>query len=97
LAEIKKVATDYSKNDAEVKVAITYLRGAEFKTVYSQVFALKKVEDLVNYLGNVGLHVVEFLNKFADYFGLQHFKPTKMEGGTKKLKLSINFYFSCFF
>jgi hypothetical protein len=81
LAEIKKVAVDYSKNDAEVKEAFKYLRGDEFKTVYTQVFALKEVRDLVNYLQNAGLHVVEFLNRFADFFGLPHFKPTRFEEG----------------
>jgi hypothetical protein len=66
-----------------VKEVFKYLRSAEFRTVYTQLFELKEVKDLGNYMETAGLQVVEFLNKFADFCGLPHFKSSKIDGRSR--------------
>nr|XP_029715095.1 protein G12-like [Aedes albopictus] len=75
LEKLVGVALRYLLTDAEFKEFFGYLQGAEFSTVWDQFFAMKEVEDVLNYLEDADLAVYDALNTVADFLGLNHVKP----------------------
>lgn len=75
--KLAKLALDYYEHDKEVQDAFAYLHSKEFSTVWDQLFAVKEVTNLLNYLEDAGLEVYEALNFVADFFGLNHVKPIR--------------------
>ncbi|XP_055589405.1 protein G12-like [Uranotaenia lowii] len=75
--ELAKLALGYFQNDKEIQDAFAYMQGKEFAAIWDQLFALKEVKDLLNYLEKAGLKVYDALNTVADFFGLNHVKPIR--------------------
>ncbi|EAT34670.1 AAEL013127-PA [Aedes aegypti] len=82
-ASTKSLKDDFQDFVNLLPEAFAYLQGKEFAAVWDQLFALKEVKEVLNYLEDAGLEVYELLNQVADFLGLNHVKPTK---GVKSLK-----------
>ncbi|EAT38998.1 AAEL009166-PA [Aedes aegypti] len=81
--KLTDLVVHYFTTDKEFQEAFAYLQGKEFDAVWDQLFALKEVKDVLNYLEDAGLEVYELLNQVADFLGLNHVKPVQ---GVKSLK-----------
>ncbi|EDS38794.1 G12 [Culex quinquefasciatus] len=86
--KLTSLALDYYANDKEVQAAFAYLQDKEFAAIWDQLFALKEIKDLLNYLQDAGLDVYHALNVVADLLGLSHVKPIRREGLMKTGGLS---------
>ncbi|XP_065078877.1 protein G12-like [Ochlerotatus camptorhynchus] len=73
--KIIDVALKYILTDKEVQEALQYLLGPEFSTIWDQVFALKEVRDVLDYLEQAGVDAYAFFNDLADLLGLNPIKP----------------------
>lgn len=73
--KILDVAFKYVLTDTEVQEALQYLLGPEFSTIWDQVFALKEVRDVLDYLEQAGVEAYAFFNDLADLLGLNPVKP----------------------
>ncbi|XP_053688461.1 protein G12-like [Sabethes cyaneus] len=73
--DIVNVAMRYFLTDKEVQAAVKYITGPEFAAVWDQVFALKEVRDVLNYLEAAGVHVYDALNELAKLIGVKPVKP----------------------
>lgn len=76
--EIVDVTIKYVLTDKDVQKALEYLLGPEFSTVWDQVFALKEVRDVLDYLEEAGVEAYAFFNDVASLFGLNQIKPSVM-------------------
>ncbi|XP_055535241.1 protein G12-like [Wyeomyia smithii] len=74
--EIVSVAMRYFLTDKEVQAAVQYITGPEFAAVWDQVFALKEVRDVLNYLEDAGVNVYDALNELAKLIGVKPVKPS---------------------
>ncbi|XP_058834675.1 protein G12-like [Topomyia yanbarensis] len=77
--EIINVALRYVLVDKEVQAAVQYITGPEFSTIWDQVFALKEIRDILDYLEEAGVHVYDALNDLANLIGVKPIKPSTVE------------------
>lgn len=73
--EIVDVSINYLLNDKDVQQALQYLYGPEFSSIWDQVFALKEVRDVLDYLELAGVEAYAFFNDIAALLGLGQIKP----------------------
>ncbi|XP_001661186.2 protein G12 [Aedes aegypti] len=73
--EIVDVTINYFLTDKDVQQALQYLLGPEFSAIWDQVFALKEVRDVLDYLEEAGVEAYAFFNDIAALLGLSQIKP----------------------
>ncbi|XP_053687122.1 protein G12-like [Sabethes cyaneus] len=76
--DIVAVAMRYFLTDKEVQAAVQYITGPEFAAVWDQVFALKEVLDILDYLEEAGVRAYDAVNELADLIGVKPVKPSLM-------------------
>ncbi|XP_055608939.1 protein G12-like [Uranotaenia lowii] len=75
--KIVNIALKYFLIDAEVKAAVEYILGPEFGTIWDQVFSLREVLDILDYLQDAGIDAYGAINDLADLIGVNHVEPSR--------------------
>ncbi|XP_053687119.1 protein G12-like [Sabethes cyaneus] len=76
LEDIVAVAMRYFLTDKEVQATVQYITGPEFAAIWDQLFALKEVLDILNYLEEAGVRAYDALDELADLIGVKPVKPS---------------------
>uniref|UniRef100_F4MI47 Putative microvillar-like protein 5 n=1 Tax=Phlebotomus perniciosus TaxID=13204 RepID=F4MI47_PHLPE len=84
--KIQDVVTKYYLFDGETRNFVKYLKGAEFRKVWDQVFTYPDVKDLLHYLKDKNADATGLINSLADLLGLPHVTPDLMLGNAVMLR-----------
>lgn len=76
--KIVDIAVRYFLFDKDVQLAVAYLTGPEFATVWDQVFAQPELLAILDYLQDAGVDAYGFFNDLADLLGLSPVGPQLM-------------------
>jgi len=79
IEKIGKLIYKYVTEDERVQSGVLYLFTKEFQSALRNTEALKEHRELVKYLQEAGLHVVEGINWFHEVIGMEDYVPPKME------------------
>nr|ABV60295.1 microvillar-like protein [Lutzomyia longipalpis] len=73
---IQSVVTKYYIIDGETRNFVKYLKGAQFRKVWDQVFTHPITKDVLEYLVSKDVDPTSLINQLADLLGLPHVQPT---------------------
>jgi Insect allergen related repeat, nitrile-specifier detoxification len=94
--EFKYIIKDYIANDAQTKLVASLLKTSQYIAFYRKLLATTEFVNLVNYLHQTGIIILELVNKIHTFMGIPAFVPKK----TKSMFMLLfgqNGYLSVYF